>query len=274
MNNVLILEDTESWQQIFQREMSKLGLESWPARTLDEARYALDRVAFSAAIIDLALDPEDEQNSDGKTVMELLALTDDSTQCVVVTGKGDRDFALARELIKTLGAYDALEKNPAPRSEDYRRIIGGAVAKHLEELESTGRSGDDIYGQIRGRMDASIFDFNVLLVARPRGGPVALHDFQDELFRPLWPIRLLADGRNARIDKQSGVVSSEYWSRGLGKAVWVGYAIDGADSDVEERISSAAPGDVVSEGPLSTVVQAGMRGLVFQTEAPRDRFQV
>ncbi len=253
--NVLILEDTELWQTILSREVERLGYPYWVVADLDGAIDLMDRVAFAAALVDLSLDEDDEANADGKRVLSALGAGGDHTQSVVVTGRGDRSYALARELLKDYGAFDALEKNPPPRPEDYERVLAAALA---ERDALAGGPTEGIYRQLCGDEFPVRFDSRVMKVAGDRVGPVDLHDFQDDLFQPLLPIKFPTARDAVRLDDD--LVVGDYWSRALGTAVLVCYG-DGPRETVLERCLPHLDG--AAREPLLRLTQSGLSGFVF-----------
>ena len=90
----LIVEDIGTWIYTFNRAARRAGASEVVAcESLAEAREALRSARFDVAILDIGLDPDDDQNSDGINVLEAIRKTDgDSTRCVLVTGwqGGDR----------------------------------------------------------------------------------------------------------------------------------------------------------------------------------------
>ena len=90
----LIVEDIATWVYTFNRAARRAGASEVVAcESLTGATEALRSARFDVAILDIGLDPDDDQNSDGIKVLEAIRQTDgDGTRCVLVTGwqGGDR----------------------------------------------------------------------------------------------------------------------------------------------------------------------------------------
>lgn len=88
----LIVEDIEAWVVILERTARRAGAsEVIVCGSLDEVREALRVARFDIAILDIGLDPDDDENADGVKALEMIRETDGmGTRCILVTGWQDR----------------------------------------------------------------------------------------------------------------------------------------------------------------------------------------
>jgi ActR/RegA family two-component response regulator len=111
---VLISEDNDTWQLIFQRILGNLNYEYRLANNLDETKSQLNQCYFNLVLIDICLDPNDEGNTDGLKTMQMINEIAEGTQAIVLTAYGTvpitttafRDFSIFNFLEKQLFEED------------------------------------------------------------------------------------------------------------------------------------------------------------------------
>jgi ActR/RegA family two-component response regulator len=244
----LIVEDIGTWVYTFNRAARRAGASEVVAcESLRAAREALRTARFDVAILDIGLDPDDDQNSDGIRVLEAIRQTDgDSTRCILVTGwqGGDRmdlqsyaqqkfgvDWALTKE------KYDA-RSVIAKLTE----LLDGAAARRLARSTPMANLG--------ASMEPFLFEGQLLEALSPSGGVQPLYSLASRLLSSVIP--LLAEKPARPMEKgPDGVCVGVYWSRSLSAAVAVGLApADGWPEDaaaVPASLSHLLPAGVTPD---------------------------
>jgi CheY-like chemotaxis protein len=217
----LIVEDIGTWIYTFNRAARRAGASEVVAcESLAEAREALRSARFDVAILDIGLDPDDDQNSDGINVLEAIRKTDgDSTRCVLVTGwqGGDR-MDLQSYAQQKFGVDWAFMKEKY----DARSVI----AKLTELLEGSDARRLSLATPM-ANLSASVkpfpFEGELLDTLDPNGGVRTLYSLASRLLSSVIP--LLAENPDRPMEKgPDGVCVGVYWSRTLSAAVAVGLA--------------------------------------------------
>ena len=217
----LIVEDIGTWVYTFNRAARRAGASEVVAcESLTEATEALRSARFDVAILDIGLDPDDDQNSDGIKVLEAIRQSDgDSTRCVLVTGwqGGDR-MNLQSFAQQKFGVDWAFMKEKY----DARSVI----AKLTELLEgSTARrlSLATPMANLAANVKPFPFEAELLDALDPKGGVQTLYSLASRLLSSVLP--LLAENPARPMEKgPDGIYVGVYWSRTLSAAVGVGLA--------------------------------------------------
>ena len=93
--NALVVEDEDSWSEVYARAARKVGLNQITITdTYEKAARAIDETRFAVAIVDIGLSVDDDRNVDGLHVMEKIRAIGDETSIIVVTGRSGRDVVL------------------------------------------------------------------------------------------------------------------------------------------------------------------------------------
>lgn len=244
----LIVEDIGTWVYTFNRAARRAGAtEVVACDSLAEAREALRSARFDVAILDIGLDPDDDQNSHGINVLEAIRKTDgDSTRCVLVTGwqGGDR-MDLQSYAQQKFGVDWAFMKEKY----DARSVI----AKLTELLEGSAArrlSQATPMANLSASVEPFPFEGELLDALNPNGGVRTLYSLASRLLSSVVP--LLAENPDRPMEKgPDGVCVGVYWSRALAAAVAVGLApADRWPEDtavVPTRLSHLLPADVTPD---------------------------
>lgn len=253
----LIVEDIGTWVYTFDRAARRAGASEVVAcESLRAAKEALRTARFDVAILDIGLDPDDDQNSDGIRVLEAIRQTDgDSTRCILVTGwQGGDLLDLQSYAQQKFGVDWAFMKSKY----DARSVIGkltelleGAAARRLSQATPMANLGADV--------KPFLFEGELLDALSPSGGVQTLYSLASRLLGSVIP--LLADKPAQPMEKgPDGVCVGVYWSRTLSAAVAVGLAPE--DSWPEDAA-------VVPAG-LSQLLPAGITPDLLEAVRVRD----
>ncbi len=265
--NVLIVEDEKDWQEIYFRNSQPLHSGAIRATVnLDEAKTAIAEMAFAVAFVDIRLDEDDNENTDGLRVLELLRKTRDHTSAIMVTGKGT--VGITRDALKEFGAYEAMEK-----AEVEPQLIQKLIAEGTEVRNQLARVEDPAAPEVlRGRRTVWDWDSEMLEATGGKGGAEALYQLTEYLAAPLLPLVSGDDGDLMKRQEESGLAMGAFWSRAIGQAVVIGFgqaepmraAIEGGEF---ARFADRPVGEVLRERD-----KAGLVGVVMAQDRPRSTF--
>jgi ActR/RegA family two-component response regulator len=218
IGNVLVVEDEQEWQGIYMRNTDPLhsGILR-TAKDLVETTEAIEEMAFAVAFVDIRLDENDDQNTDGLKVLELLRRSGDHTSAVMLTGYGT--VGITRDALKEFDAYEALEK-----AEIDPRQIQELVVQGTEERNKLARVEDqEAAAVLRGRRAVWDWDTEMLQATGGKGGAEGLYRHLDYLVSPFLPLVDGADPDRMRMDEQSQLALGTFWSRAVGEAVLIAF---------------------------------------------------
>jgi CheY-like chemotaxis protein len=253
----LIVEDIGTWVYTFNRAARRAGASEVVAcESLRAAREALRTARFDVAILDIGLDPDDDQNSDGIRVLEAIRQTDgDSTRCILVTGwqGGDR-MDLQSYAQQKFGVDWAFMKEKY----DARSVIGkltelleGAAARRLSQTTPMANLGASV--------KPFLFEGELLHALSPNGGVQTLYSLASRLLGSVIP--LLADKPARPMEKgPDGAFVGVYWSRTLAAAVAVGVAPEASWPEDEGAVPAS----------LSRMLPAGITPDLLEAVRVRD----
>ena len=217
----LIVEDIGTWVYTFNRAARRAGASEVVAcESLRAAREALRTARFDVAILDIGLDPDDDQNSDGIRVLEAIRQTDgDSTRCILVTGwqGGDRmDLqSYAQQKFGVDWAFMKEKYDARSVIAKLTELLEGAAARRLSQSTPMANLG--------ASMEPFLFEGQLLEALSPSGGVQPLYSLASRLLSSVIP--LLAEKPARPMEKgPDGVCVGVYWSRSLSAAVAVGLA--------------------------------------------------
>jgi CheY-like chemotaxis protein len=215
----LIVEDTENWVYLFDRAARRAGASEVVAcATLQEAREALRSARFDVAILDIGLDPHDDQNSDGIRVLEAIREVDGlGTRCIIVTGwqGGDR-LDLASFAQQKFGVDWAFMK------ENYEaRSVIAKLTELLEQAPARRLAQTTPMANLGASMEPFLFEAQLLDALSPQGGIQTLYSLASRLLGSVIPL-LASQPRKPMQKGPDGTCVGVYWSRSLSAAVAVG----------------------------------------------------
>jgi len=215
----LVVEDIESWAFTLARAARRAGAsEVVVCASPQQVQDALRIHRFDVAILDIGLDPDDDLNADGVTVLEMIRKADGgSTRCILVTGwqGGDR-MALQAEVHLEHGIDFAYMK------EKYEaRTVIAKLSELLERAPERRLAQDTPMDNLSAKMDPPfVFDNMLLAALKPTGGVQTLYSLASRLIGSVTP--LIAWRTDKPLETGSdGVCAGVYWSRALGSAVGV-----------------------------------------------------
>lgn len=218
IGNVLVVEDEPEWQGIYARNARPLhdGILR-TAKDLVEATEAIDEMAFAIAFVDIRLDENDDQNTDGLKVLERLRRSGDHTSAVMLTGHGT--VGITRDALKEYDAYEALEKGDVDPQQ-----IQEIVVKGTEERNNVARVEDlEAPAVLRGGREVWDWDTEMLQATGGKGGADALYRHIDYLASPFLPLVDGSEDDRMRVDEQSQLALGTFWSRAVGEAVLIAF---------------------------------------------------
>lgn len=218
IGNVLVVEDEQEWQGIYTRNAHPLhsGLLR-TAKDLAEAVEAIEEMAFAVAFVDIRLDENDDENTDGLKVLELLRRSGDHTSAVMLTGHGT--VGITRDALKEFDAYEALEK-----AEIDPQQIQELVTRGTEERNKMARVEDqEAPAVLRGRRTVWDWDTEMLQATAGKGGAEALYRHLEYLASPFLPLVGGAEPDRMQMDASSRLALGAFWSRAVGEAVLIAF---------------------------------------------------
>jgi ActR/RegA family two-component response regulator len=216
----LIVEDIPTWTYTFDRAARRAGAsEVVTCESLAAARDALRSARFDVAILDIGLDPDDDQNSDGIRVLEAIRQTDgDSTRCILVTGWPGDLLDLHAYAQQKFGVDWAFMKSrwDAPQViAKLTELLEGAAERRLAQSTAMANLGSG--------MEPFLFEGQLLDTLSPSGGVQTVYALTSRLLGSVIP--LLAAKPDRPMEKSpDGTSIGVYWSRTLAAAVAVGVA--------------------------------------------------
>lgn len=126
---ILIVEDDQSWLDIFSEIVSDCGFKPVPVSTFRDALAALARQTFAFAIVDISLVAHDHGDQSGVRVLRKISKLPWTLPAIVVTGYATVDLAV--EALVDLNAVHFIRKEKFDRRK-FARIIQDATAKPEE----------------------------------------------------------------------------------------------------------------------------------------------
>jgi CheY-like chemotaxis protein len=259
--NILIVEDTKMWAGVLERAARATAATSvWTAASYAEAVDAIARLSFAAALIDVNLDEDDDQNVDGLRVMKDLRSSGDATKIIMVTGREGRDIvSISRTALKEFEAFDAVAKGQVGPAE-LMTLVEAALLAHSEDW---ARRRPAVHDFLRGSRESWEWDHEMLQKVTIRGGVSILYKFLDDLFGAFVPAVATSPGRGCELDPTRGVVSGLFWSRAAGKPILIYFGRVETMANVEliaEETGHLA--DTELGAVLTSVSGPGIRGVV------------
>jgi ActR/RegA family two-component response regulator len=269
----LVVEDIESWGFTLSRAARRAGAsEVVVCENVEKVRDALRFARFDIAILDVGLDPNDEVNADGITVLEMIRKIDgDGTRCVLVTGwqGGDRmDLqAAAQEKYGIDWAY-MKEKYEA-------HAVIAKLTELLEQAAERRLSHMTPMANLGASMEAYRFENQLLGAVSPNGGVQTLYSVVSRLISSAIP--LLALHPNMPMEEgPDGVSVGVFWSRALATAVAVGLASAAAwqndENDIPVNLERFLPAQVTPD-LIDRVQERNVQGRLWELPGlDRDEF--
>ncbi len=252
-DSILIVEDESDWRAIYQRAATKQGFTTIEqAATLAGASELLRSRKFAVAFVDVGLDVEDDSNIDGLRVMELIRSLQDETSIIVVTGRSGSDVVeITRDALVKHRAFEAVSKATVTPAALEDLLARGLVA--FREAEAKQRP--PVHDVLRGSIESTIWDDQILRSMRIARGVAGLYAFLDGLVGRFLPLVAPPGFPGMRVDASSGVAHGAYWSRSVGHAIAVVFgpraAVDAVLAgrrvdryDLGEALHTAAGGDI------------------------------
>lgn len=128
---ILIVDDSDDWRDLLEASLRRYSYQVETAADLEEAVQKLDRARIELVIVDLRLDPADEDNRDG---MKLLAeLNKRSINALVVTGIGTTQL---KEQAVSFEAITFIEKTIIGRNKDTLRKVVDEIYQEMEARDA------------------------------------------------------------------------------------------------------------------------------------------
>jgi signal transduction histidine kinase/CheY-like chemotaxis protein len=108
--NVFIVDDDGSWRSNLSEMLEDTGHSVTVADNLHEAINLLSKDRFDLAIVDIRLDENDKDNTDGVKVLEKLASLGGNTKAVITTGHREQ-IGTYRDIFARWGVFDYFGKS-------------------------------------------------------------------------------------------------------------------------------------------------------------------
>lgn len=199
--NVLVVDDEESYQEIYQRRLEsrvrKLCIVDNRAAALD----VIKRQFFHAAILDIRLEDTNPDNEEGMAVAKAIHALGESTGLVMVSGFGTTKRV--RDAFHQYGAVDFLDK---------AEYTPGQLYEALEEAVATSETNLEVRREHMLEMSNLVRQTNlaILTANMPYAQQQSLSIVLTNLVRPILPIQVLAEHEKI-IDNVA--FETKYWSR-------------------------------------------------------------
>jgi CheY-like chemotaxis protein len=242
----LIVEDIEEWVYTLERAARRAGAsEIITCKNVPMVRDALRYARFDVAILDIGLDPDDDLNADGITVLEAIREIDGgSTRCILVTGwQGDRmDLqAKAQQEHGVDWAY-MKERWEAP-------TVIAKLTELLEQAPVQRLAQTTPMANLSAGMEPWRFEGQLTGALSPNGGMPTLYTLVSRLLSSAIP--LVARNPAAPMElSDDGIWLGLYWSRALATGVAVGLAQANAwqgDNAIPTGLTRMLPDGVVPD---------------------------
>jgi len=269
----LIVEDIDTWVYTLDRAARRAGAsEVVSCASLRAARDALRAARFDVAILDVGLDPDDDQNSDGIRVLEAIREVDGGgTRCILVTGWVGGDLLdLQSYAQQKFGVDWAFMKEKY----DARSVIG-KLTELLEQAPARRLGHTTPMASLAASKETYLFERQLQDALSPSGGVDTLYSLVSRLASAVIP--LLASKPTAPMEQGAdGVSVGLYWSRTLSAAVAVGLAPaagwPGDDTAVPATLRDLLP-DGITPDLLETVRERNVQGCLWEIPGlDRDSF--
>jgi CheY-like chemotaxis protein len=259
--NALVVEDENSWSEVYQRAAQRVGLDRVVVTdTYEDAASAIDAMRFAVAVIDIGLRVDDDRNVDGLRVMEKIRAVGDGTSIIVVTGRSGRDVVpIIRDSLKRFSAFDTIAKSTLVPA-TLRSLIAGGLNEYKR-----GLGGDKklLYAALRRDTDPLVWDDKILRGALVSGGVAELYRLAEGLLGRFVP---LVPGDPDGVHLLDDVACGAFWSRGSGEPIVTCF---GAGERVDAATKAAAEnGILLRRYPVEEIVgrysTASVRGIVYR----------
>jgi ActR/RegA family two-component response regulator len=251
LGNVLIVEDELDWREIYIRNAHpQHGGALRATECLTEAREAIREMAFAVAFVDIRLDPDDEQNTDGLQVLDLLTRAQDHTSAIMLTGHGTVE--ITRDAIKEFDAFEALEKAKIEPQRIQALVDAGTSARNLVARVEDARAVD----VMRGKRTAWDWDHEMLKITGGKRSAAGLYEFLENLVGPFLPVVGGVESDHVKTYGAAQIALGTFWSRANGQAVVVAF---GEDGPVGEALQGASIADCVGS-PIGETLRRREKG--------------
>jgi len=218
---VLVVEDIEVWAYTLSRAARRAGAnEVVVCESLQMVANELRTARFDVAILDIGLDPDDDQNADGARALEMIRQEDGGgTRCILMTGwqGGDRMDLMA-------GAQQKYGVDWAYMKEKYEaHAVIAKLAELLDDASDRRLSLMTPMQNLCADADPWRFEGQLLEALSPNGGVATLYSAVSRLISSAVP--LVAKNPDSPMKATSnGPMVGVYWSRALATAIAVGLA--------------------------------------------------
>jgi DNA-binding NtrC family response regulator len=127
---ILVVDDVKDWREQLQSILKRNGYKVDTAQNYREALDKIDRNPAELVIVDLRLDPVDEDNREGIQLLEMLAYK--RINALVITGYGTSQL---KQKAETLDVIGFLEKSVIGRSLEKLKTVVNKIFSEIEERD-------------------------------------------------------------------------------------------------------------------------------------------
>lgn len=207
----LIVDDTSTWQEIFAQPLRDSGHKVHITPSLDEAFDRINKNFYHVAVVDLALDPDNDKNTDGLKVLQKLSDLGEGTQSMLISGVGTMQIGWQAGIY---GAAEVIEKGKFD-ADSYALAVKLALDR-AQAILGRYHVQPEFFG---GTANPTIWSTNVLMFLKMKKGYVTLDEFISRLLRRFEPLLAPLGNPEALIDRQKRIVAAHCWSKGVGHAI-------------------------------------------------------
>ena len=265
---VLIVDDTRAWIRVFETTLDQLSYRYRIALNKKQAVEALEEVEFSAALIDLRLQADDESNTEGLDILERIAESHDHTKAVLITGYGS--FEIGRDAVRKHRAFHAITKAEIKASPVLLRTVIRDACSDFQKTQRLARerSLDLIIGVLSGEREAGEWEYELTQLLSPRHGISTIYELFRLLVAHFLPLLPAEVSGGLRLDSERRIAFGRFWSRALGSPV----VICLGDRKTIESLSWETGQDTLGLGVVDSIAHrksvANLMGLVVGVSGP------
>jgi len=247
---VLLVEDDKSWQDIYKRNIEKLGYDIRIVGSKNDAVEVLEQESFDLSIVDVRLDEADEHNRDGLQVLERISKLGENTRSIVVTGHGD--LRIARDALQRYDAVGILEKDEIT-PQVICDLVKEQIQKQKPKLPNTECS--KLLSGITSNDAREILNWESRMqtFVKPSHGIEQMYELFQKFVEKLFPILYARSTKGLIQNNNLNIVSGYVWSKRFAHAMGI---FIGNEKDMGEIFGSEANFDrfTFESYPCSNIV--------------------
>lgn len=226
-DRAIIVEDTQTWQDIFRGPLEDNGLVVTVADNLQDATALVDRHFYHVAVLDLALDPDDDGNRDGMKILRRLFELWEGTGSILISGIGTMEIGWEAGFYQALSVIEKGRFN----LDSYAQIVQMGLEQAKKNLSKQSFGVD----YLAAAQPATLLVDKISRTLDPVGKYFTLNDLVKDLLRGLNPFFRYRGELDAQINENSKEVTIRLWTRALGQPLLVKL---GGDEAIQDEVDA------------------------------------